>query len=153
MLGANELPLRQGFGRRPKRLYGAKAPPHRVRLPILSSIQSVRTRQKMTEGTRIWRVPSDSIRFSPTGVEIRSRTAHTGLERFPRAPLPVGAHDIYRHALPHQFVTIVLPIHHHHVVLLHGNRSFLCSCGVAFFLMLVYNKIGYESNESFSCIL
>ena len=30
MLGGNELRLRQGFGLRPKRLYGAKAPPHLV---------------------------------------------------------------------------------------------------------------------------
>ena len=30
MLGGNEFRLRQGFGLRPKRLYGAKAPPHLV---------------------------------------------------------------------------------------------------------------------------
>ena len=35
MLGASELPLRQGFGLRPKRLYGALAPP--ARRPVMET--------------------------------------------------------------------------------------------------------------------
>ena len=35
MLGANELPLRQGFGLRSKRLYGALAPP--ARRPVMEA--------------------------------------------------------------------------------------------------------------------
>ena len=89
-------------------------------------------------------------RFSPTGAEIKLHAADAALERFPGAPLPIGAHDVDRHTLSHQLIAVVLPIHYHHVVL-HGNRSFL-SFALAFLLAIVYNRVYYDANESFSYI-